>query len=197
MKIAAPSFLNFEPRRLKSEGAVEDQHQQLLLENPALPRSLEGANIGHQLMGTWNHFQDGPLGRLVAGGVAVGAGIWGTNKLLRGQTALDRVEGVGLLAMATGKAVSAGGNHHPTLAKGAGLVQCGADLVLGMADTVRGVRENNRRRLTVGLAQMAIGASIGATALVPSVAGASTAVWCAAVVTRQLALGFHTSLPDK
>ena len=148
-------------------------------------------------MGAWTALQQSSLGRVASGGVAAGAGIWGANKLLQGKTFLDRVEGVSLLALSTHKAIDAGGGGHLGLALASGLVQGGADLILGAADTVRGVREHNNRRVTVGVCQMAIGACLGASALVPSVAGISTAVMCAATVTKQLAIGFHTSLPNR
>ncbi len=176
---------------------MEERPEQLQAENPAFVRTVDLGKLGHDAMGMWQTLQASPLGRTASGGVAAGAGIWGANKILRGQTVLDRVEGVSLLAMAASKAEDAGGNHHPGVSTVANLVQGGADLILGAADTVRGVREHNNRRLTVGICQMAIGACLGTSALVPSVAGISTAVMCAAVVTKQLAIGFHTSLPDK
>lgn len=198
VKISAASLLHFEPRRLTSDGTtIEDQREQLFEENPAFARSVDCAKLGHDVMGAWKGLANGPLGRLASGGVAAGAGIWGANKLLRGQTALDRIEGVALLAMATDKAITASGANLPVASMAAGLVQGGADIIVGAADTVRGYREDNKRRLTVGLCQMAVGACLGTSALFPSAAGISTAVMCAAVVTKQLAIGFHIGLPDK
>jgi hypothetical protein len=101
------------------------------------------------------------------------------------------------MAMAADRALDASGGHRPGASLAAGLVQCGADLILGAADTVRGIREDNKRRLTVGLSQMAIGVCIGASAVFPSAAGVSTAIMCAAAVTKQVAIGFHIGLPDK
>ncbi|MBN9415498.1 MAG: hypothetical protein J0I12_08655 [Candidatus Eremiobacteraeota bacterium] len=197
MKIQPAAAFQFAPKRLHSENSMEERPEQLQAENPAFVRTVDLGKLGHDAMGMWQTLQASPLGRTASGGVAAGAGIWGANKILRGQTVLDRVEGVSLLAMAASKAEDAGGNHHPGVSTVANLVQGGADLILGAADTVRGVREHNNRRLTVGICQMAIGACLGTSALVPSVAGISTAVMCAAVVTKQLAIGFHTSLPDK
>jgi len=147
-------------------------------------------------MEAWTSLRDSGLGRIGSGGVAAGAGLWGANKLIQGKTALDRVEGVALLAMATDKAIHASGRPMPTASLAAGLVQGGADLVIGVADTVRGLREDNKRRLTVGLCQMAIGACIGTSALIPAAAGVTTALMAAAAVTKQVAIGFHLGLPD-
>ncbi len=176
---------------------MEERPEQLLAENPVFARSVDLGKLGHDAMGAWAALQQSTLGRVASGGVAAGAGIWGANKLIQGKTFLDRVEGVSLLAMSANKAVDAGGGHHAGISTASSLVQCGADLILGAADTVRGVREHNNRRVTVGICQMAIGACLGTSALVPSIASISTAVMCAAVVTKQLAIGFHTSLPDK
>ena len=197
MKVSPSAILQFAPRRLSSGNATEERPEQLLAENPVFARSVDLGRLGHDAIGAWTSLQESTLGRVASGGVAAGAGIWGANKLIQGKTALDRVEGVALLAMSANKAIDAGGGHHPGLAGAASLVQGGADVILGVADTVRGLREHNNRRLTVGICQTAIGVCLGTAALVPSIAGWSTAVMCAATVTKQLAIGFHTSLPDK
>ena len=198
MKIQTSSLLHFEPRRLSSDGnSIEDKQEQLLEENPVFARSVDCAKLGHDMMGVWTQLGNSTLGRVASGGVAVGAGIWGANKIIQGKTALDRVEGVALMAMAADKAINAAGGNRPVASLAAGLVQGGADLIVGAADTVRGIREDNKRRLTVGLCQMAVGACIGTSAMFPSVAGVSTAIMCAAQVTKQLAIGFHIGLPDK
>lgn len=190
-------MFQFAPRRLSAGNSTEEKPEQLQAENPAFARSVDLGKLGHDAMSVWAGLQQSSLGRVASGGVAVGAGIWGANKLLHGQTFLDRVEGVSLLALSANKAVDASATSHPGLSTASSLVQAGADLILGGADTIRGAREHNRRRLIVGISQMAIGACLGTSALVPSAAGVSTAVMCAAAVTKQLAIGFHTSLPDK
>jgi hypothetical protein len=197
VKITPAAVFQFAPRRLSADDATEEKPEQLQAENPVFARSVDVGKLGHDAMSAWSSLQHSTLGRVASGGVAVGAGIWGANKILHGQTFLDRVEGVSLLALSANKAVDAGGSHHPGLSAATSLVQGGADLILGAADTIRGTREHNKRRLIVGISQMAIGACLGTSALVPSVAGISTAVMCAAAVTKQLAIGFHTSLPDK
>jgi len=197
MKVSPSAVFQFAPRRLSSGNSTEEKPEQLLAENPGFARTVDLGKLGHDALGAWTALQQSTLGRVASGGVAAGAGIWGANKLIQGKTALDRVEGVALLAMSANKAIDAGGGHHPGAATAANLVQGGADIVLGIADTVRGVREHNNRRLTVGICQTAIGVCLGASALIPSISGASTAVMCAAAVAKQLAIGFHTSLPDK
>lgn len=190
-------MFQFAPRRLSAGNSMEEKPEQLQAENPAFARSVDLGKLGHDAMGIWAGLQQSTLGRVASGGVAVGAGIWGANKILHGQTFLDRIEGVSLLALSANKAVGASGGSHAGIASASGLIQGGADLILGAADTIRGAREHNQRRLVVGISQMAIGACLGTSALVPSVAGISTAVMCAAAVTKQLAIGFHLSLPDK
>lgn len=197
MKVSPSAVFQFAPRRLQSENSTEERPEQLQAENPAFARTVDLGKLGHDAMAAWSALQQSTLGRVASGGVAAGAGIWGANKLIQGKTALDRVESVALLGLSVNKALDAGGGHHPGVATAASLVQGGADIVLGIADTVRGAREHNNRRLTVGVCQMAVGVCLGASALVPSIAGISTAVMCAATVTKQLAIGFHTSLPDK
>ena len=197
MKVTASTLFQFAPRRLSAGNSTEQKPEQLQAENPILARSVDLGKLGHDAMGAWAALQQSTLGRVASGGVAVGAGIWGANKLVQGQTFLDRVEGVSLLALSANKAIDASGGAHGGLSCASSLVQGGADLILGAADTLRGAREHNQRRVTVGLCQMAIGACLGTSALVPSLAGISTAVMCAAAVTKQLAIGFHTSLPDK
>lgn len=192
-----PAVFQFAPRRLSAGDSTEEKPEQLLAENPAFVRSVDLGKLGHDAMGAWAALQQSTLGHVASGGVAAGAGIWGANKLLNGQTFLDRVEGVALLGLCANKAVDAGGGHHAGVSTASSLVQCGADLILGAADSLRGMREHNKRRVTVGVCQMAIGACLGASALLPSMAGISTAVMCAAAVTKQLAIGFHTSLPEK
>ncbi|MFN8608174.1 MAG: hypothetical protein U0931_11625 [Vulcanimicrobiota bacterium] len=197
MKVNPSAVFQFAPRRLSAGNSTEEKPEQLQAENPVFARSVDLGKLGHDAMGVWASLQHSTLGRVASGGVAVGAGIWGANKILHGQTFLDRVEGVSLLALSANKAVDAGGGQHAGLTTASSLVQGGADLILGAADTIRGAREHNKRRLVVGISQMAIGACLGTSALVPSIAGISTAVMCAAAVTKQLAIGFHTSLPDR
>ena len=197
MKVTPSAILQFAPRRLSSVNSTEDKPEQLLAENPGFARGVDLGKLGHDAMGAWTALQQSTLGRVASGGVAAGAGIWGANKLIQGKTALDRVEGIALLALSANKAIDAGGGHHPGMATAASLVQGGADVIVGIADIARGAREHNNRRLTVGICQTAIGVCLGASALVPSIAGPSTVVMCAASVAKQLAIGFHTSLPDK
>ena len=197
VKVTPSAVFQFAPRRLSAGDSTEAKPEQLQAENPTFARSVDLGKLGHDAMGAWAALQQSTLGRVASGGVAAGAGIWGANKLIQGKTFLDKVEGVSLLALSVNKGIDAGGGGHAGLSTASSLVQGGADLILGAADTIRGAREHNKRRVTVGVCQMAIGACLGASALVPSVAGISTAVMCAAAVTKQLAIGFHTSLPDK
>ena len=209
MKIGS-SVLQFHPRELTatrpspvgrgtedSSSLAQKQQEELLQENPFLPRSLDCAHAGQEAFAVWTRFNSSPLGRVTAGGIAVGAGVWGLNKLIRGETLLDRVDGIGTLAMAAEKAMDASGGQYGGATTAVGLIHGGADLITGVADIVRGNREDNKRRLWAGAFQVAIGASVTAMALMPASATISTVVMGAAAVGRQIAIGAHWQLPKK
>ena len=66
-------------------------------------------------------------------------------------------------------------------------------MLIGISDALRGQRETDRRRRSVGLCQAIIGAGAVTAALIAPAATACSAVMVAALLTRQMVLGLPPS----
>ena len=153
------SPLHFEPKRwTKPEHGVLNSNP-LEAEHPTFVRALD-----FMCMGTDLGLMYAPAG--VARGAAAGLGgltsagmaVWGVNKWQHGETALDRIEAVGSLALGAGYgleslnvAVPLGGVGR-NLTRAAMGTYAATDLFLGGVDAVRGDQLAGRAALgTVGV----------------------------------------------
>lgn len=192
---------DFSPRRWsrpEHHHPCTDQQKfdQLRSEHPLLSRGVEVAQ-----MGAWvalGQSQGAPWVQAsagLAGVTAVASAAWGMNKLIRGETGLDRIEGLGHLALASAYATGGLELLRPQLSwtSSVGNVSDGAaascEMLLGAADLVRGLKENDSPRTWTGAAGILSGASLAASVLWPGASGLAQAVAISSMAVRQSILG--------
>jgi len=204
MKIQ-PSAWNFASRRWSSlpQPGLEPpdkQHQleQLRAEHPWLSRSVEVAQMsawvahGQSSGRPWSQ-----ASAALSGVTAVASAAWGLNKLIKAESGLDRVEGLGHLALATDYSLASLQQIRPdltwtdSLANPAGYLAAGCEIFLGGADLVRGIRENDTPRKWTGLASMASGAALAGSILAPGSGGLAQAAVLISMAVRQSIYGFE------
>lgn len=188
------SLVAFRPRRLHSIPGLEEEpgHDALREENPLVARLIECAHVSaefSQVLAPGSQAVD-LTARSVLAVSAAGAAFWGINKLARGETVLDRVEGVTNLALAADAGLAAAGGAIPGATLALGLVHGAGELIIGGADVLRGREDNSARRTWAGAGQMLSGAGVLTWQLVPGgqVAGASMVML--GTLCRQAAIGF-------
>lgn len=189
-------MLAFESRQWSKTDRPSKSTNPLEAEHPTFVRVLEGMCVGTDL---GLHFApDGGMKKAAAGlGALTAAGmtVWGVNKWRHGETALDRVEAVGSLALGLGYGVNSAqafaplGRAGEAVSSAAMYTYAGSDLFLGGVDAVRGVRESASNRLVSGLAQMATGACVAGMELFPSAATPLLFAMIGSIAARQLAVG--------
>lgn len=202
------SMWDFAPRRLSAPPATTpldpptpeerklEQLRQLRAEHPWMSRSVEvlqmGAWVAHDQsrLAPWSQASAG-----LSGLTAVASAAWGFNKLARAQSGLDRIEGLGHLALAVEYSRAAAEQLRPdwkwtgAVAGPANYMAAGCELLLGGVDLVRGLREDDKPRLWTGLAGMAAGAAYAASMLVPGANGMAQAAVLGSLAVRQAVLG--------
>lgn len=195
MKIGK-SMLAFESRQWSRGDGPCTTTNPLEAEHPTFVRVLDGMCVGTDL---GLHFApEGGMKQAAAGLgalTAAGMAVWGVNKWRNGETALDKLEAAGSLALSVGYGTQSAGVFAPLGRVGQGVTSAAmctyaaTDLFLGGVDTVRGARESDKPRLVSGLAQIATGACVAGIELFP---GASTPLLLAmvgSIAVRQLAVG--------
>lgn len=168
---------------------MDEEHdlEQLRAEHPLLSRSVEVMELGSwiassQSQGSWA----APAAGLAAV-TSLTAAAWGVNKLARGETTLDRVEGLGHLALSA--AYGAEALNIAGVANPASAVASGCEILLGGADLVRGLREHDQLRAWTGAAGVLSGAALATSVLVPGATGFAQAVAVMSLAARQSILG--------
>lgn len=187
--------LSFTPRGLPPTSPQTPKphvHEGLGAENPLLFRAVDTAHVGLELL---HHAPEGRIqhvGTGVQALVGVGALAWGIQKLQHGETALDRLEAAGTLALAAESGLHVyeklRGGHAEGLGKAAlplAMFHHATELVVGGADFVRGRQERDSHRALAGLAQMAVAGSLAAAHFIPGAALPLHLAGAAAQVTRQ------------
>lgn len=174
------------------------QLDELRSEHPWMARSVEVLETGSWIAHTGSV---GPPFSQVSGALsavtAAAAGAWGINKLARGQTTLDRIEGVGHLALAVDAGMSSVAQFQPgvpwaqRIASPAGFIAAGCELALGGADLVRGLREKDAPRQWAGVAQLVSGAALAASIAVPGATGIAQGFALVSMATRQSIFGLN------
>jgi hypothetical protein len=174
------------------------QLQDLRNEHPWMGRAVEVLELGSWVAHTgstaapWGHISGG-----VSAATAVAAGAWGINKLARGETALDRIEGTGHLALAVDAGMSSLAQFRPDLkwtaavAAPAGFIAAGCELALGGADLVRGIREKDAPRQWAGIAQLVSGSALAASIALPGATGLAQGFALVSMATRQSIYGLN------
>lgn len=202
MKIAQSPAWQFAPRRWSAPEASlrpqGDDHgiDQLRAEHPLMSRGVEVMQMGSWVAASSS--QGSPWTQASAGfsGVtAVASAAWGIHKLARAETGLDRIEGLGHLALATAYGVDAVGLLRPGQAwvsqvgNPSSYVAAGCEVVLGGADLVRGLREKNGPRTWTGAAGVLSGLALATSVAAPGAAGFAQAVAIVSMAARQSILG--------
>lgn len=201
------SVWNFAPRRpsaLPASTPLEpptpeerklEQLRQLRAEHPWMSRSVEvlqmGAWVAHDQsrLAPWSQASAG-----LSGVTAVASAAWGINKLARGETGLDRIEGLGHLALAVEYSRAAAEQMRPDWkwtgqVAGVNYLAAGCEVVLGGVDLVRGLREADKPRMWTGVAGIASGAAYAAAMLIPGANGLAQAAVLGSMALRQAVLG--------
>jgi len=190
------SMLSFESRKWSRGDGPCTSTNPLEAEHPTFVRVLEGMCVGTDLGLAFA--PDGGMKQAAAGLgalTAAGMAVWGVNKWRNGETALDRIEAAGSLALSVGYGVNSANVFAPLgkvgerVSNAAMCTYAASDLFLGGVDAVRGVRESDKPRLISGLAQISTGACVAGMTLFP---GASTPLLLAmvgSIAVRQLAVG--------
>ncbi len=122
--------------------------------------------------------------------MSVLAAAWGANRLVNGQGWVDKVEGIGHLALAAETGLeAASAPENSGLYKGLGLVHAAGELVVGAVDAIRGHQEGSQRRLIAGLSQFTVGAAVATGTLIPTLGPLTSIAVVAATALRQIQLG--------
>jgi hypothetical protein len=171
-------MMSFDPRRLHPEKPIfkfdgpppPDHHDELKHENPWIPRATDFVHVTSEFVEhTVPHAHEAlhaPM-QVAHAASAAGAAIWGVNKLLKGQTALDRIDAATSLSLAAESALSAAGGALPAVGLTFALLHASGELILGQADLRRGMEENSTRRGAAGACQLLTGVGTGIAHLVP------------------------------
>lgn len=194
-------MMSFDPRRLHPEKPAfslfksdaprpPDDHDELKAENPWIPRATDILHVGSEFVGhVVPHAHEtlhAPLqGAHVAS--AAGAAIWGVNKLMKGQTALDRIEAGTALSLAGESALAAAGGALPGVGLGLALIHAAGEVVLGQADLRRGNEEGSLRRGSAGACQILTGIG-SAVSHIPGAELAGTSMMLFGMLGRQAAI---------
>lgn len=192
------SSMNFVPRGLRSLKSQERSNEPkpqdpLKAENPFVPRATDVIHVSAEFAeATLSHDLKNTLHRPLQAAhavAAVGATIWGVNKLVHGETWLDRVEAAASLSLAGESALAASAASLPGVGLALGLIHGSGEVIVGVADVRRGLRENSTRRVLAGSCQILTGAGALATKLVPGGALAGYSLMMVGMVGRQAAIG--------
>lgn len=180
--------VNFHPRSFtrNNNGPNQPDPPHLRHENPALSRTVDTACVA--LIFAKNFDPPHLAMRAANGALAVGATVWGANKLFGGETVLDRLEGVGNLALAGHAGMEAGGYEYPAVSGALSLIHSAGELIIGASDLIRGRDEHNGRRATAGLLQGLVGAAGITGQLCPPAAAVASGIALAAQLGRQVAI---------
>lgn len=195
MKIGK-SMLAFESRRWsKGDGPCTNANP-LEAERPTYVRVLDGMCVGTDL--GLQFAPDGGMKQAAAGlglMTAAGMAVWGVNKWKNGETALDRIEAVGSLALSVGYGTASAGVFAPLgkvgnhVGNAAMYTYAATDLFLGGVDAVRGVKEGAKDRLVSGLAQMSTGAFVVGMQLFPAASAPLLFGMIGSIAVREFAVG--------
>ena len=208
MRVERSSW-DFAPRRWSSpptgnldhptpEQHIQQQLEQLRAEHPWMSRTVEvmqmGSWVAHETskVAPWSQ-----ASAALSGVTALASTVWGINKLARAQTGLDRIEGLGHLALAADYSMCGLQQLHPewswtdSVATPAGYLAAGCEIFLGGADLRRGVKENDAPRTWTGLASMVSGSALAASILWPGASGLAQATVLMSMAVRQSMLGFE------
>lgn len=177
----------------KSEetGSDSDAEQlgELRSDNPLLSRAMDCSHAGLDIAEAFGH-SDSQAMKIWNGSVSVMAAGWGANRLVNAQNWVERVEGIGHLALAAETGMEAAAlEGKPGLSTGLGLIHAAGELVVGAADAVRGHQEGNKRRLLAGIGQFTVGAAVATATIVPSLGPIASVAIFAATALRQAQLG--------
>lgn len=127
-------------------------------------------------------------------GVGVGSLYLGLNQLARSSNTLDRIEGVGHLALAgesfTGLVPSL---EHSSLHTGLGLVHGASELVTGAGEFLAARKQNNRRDQAAGVAQFLTGMAVVVESVVPKMHTMAAATILGGIAIRQALMGLPKS----
>ena len=195
---------DFAPRRLAAKPSLHpapaqkpgDQLAQLRAEHPWLSRGVEvmqmGAWVAHDQsrLAPWSQ-----ASAALSGVTAVASAAWGINKLVQGQTGLDRVEGLCHVSLAVSYSMASIEQLRPGLAwtntvgTPANYAAAGFEMMLGAADAYRGWREDDGARKWTGIASLVSGASLAACVAFPGANGLAQALAVMSMATRQSILG--------
>ena len=139
-------------------------------------------------------FLEGNAGMHVySGAVSMVAGYYGANKLIKADSALDRLEGIGNLALAGHCALEATGHGALGINAGLSILHAGSELFLGVADIANGKKNHCNRRLAAGICQLMVGVGSLASQFVPGGQLIGASMILAGTIGRQVAI----ALPAK
>lgn len=185
------------PENPSEEFLKKRQWEQLQAEHPWMSRGVELLQLSSwiaqrpEALTPWKE-ASGAL----AAGTALASAAWGANKLIQGQTSLDRIEGAGHLALAFDNGVSALQNlgaslpgWAPAWAASATFLAAGCEVTVGASDLWRGLREHDSPRAWVGAAQVASGAALAGSLLFPGASGLAQSAALFSMALRQSTLG--------
>ena len=202
MKILQSQAWQFAPRRWAtpsdSPRPVDEENHlaQLRAEHPLVSRGVEVMQMGSWIASSqaqghpWTEASAG-----FSGVTSLASAAWGIHKLANGQTTLDRVEGVGHLALSAAYGADAVGLMRPghgwahQVSNPASALAAGCEMLLGGADLVRGLREKNHARAWTGAAGVLSGAALATSLIAPGAAGFAQAVAVMSMAARQSILG--------
>lgn len=168
--------LTFVPRglpRVRAEGdtAAPPPRDNLRRDNPFIPRATDVLHVTAEF--AEHALPEGALARLhrplqvAHGAAAVGATLWGVNKLVQGQTWQDKVEAAASLSLAGESALAASGASLPGIGLALGLIHGSGEIITGGSDLWQGWQANSPRRALAGGCQMLTGAGALASKLIP------------------------------
>ena len=203
MKILQSPSWQFAPRRWAApadeQRRLDDKEhnlEQLRSEHPLVSRAVEVMQMGSWIAAS--QAQGSPWTEASAGFsglTSVASAAWGINKLANGQSTLDRVEGLGHLALSAAYGADAVGLMRPNYAwvpqvsNPTSAVAAGCEILLGGADLVRGLREDNQARVWTGAAGILSGAALATSLVAPGATGFAQAVAIMSMAARQSVLG--------
>lgn len=171
-----------------------EQLDELREDNPVLSRLLDCSHAGLDVAEAFGHSKSKPT-RIWNGSVSAMAGAWGADRLVHAQNWVERVEGIGHLALAADCGMEAAElevaeiEGCPSLNKGMGIIYAASELVVGAADAVRGHQEGSQRRLLAGIGQFTVGAAVATATFAPNLGVAAAVAIIAATALRQAQLG--------
>lgn len=203
MKILQSPAWQFAPRRWATpadehRGLDDQEHnlEQLRSEHPLASRGVEVMQLGSWIASS--QAQGSPWTEASAGFsglTSLASAAWGVNKLANGQGTLDRVEGLGHLALSAAYGADAIGLMRPgqawvsQVSNPTSALAAGCEMLLGGADLVRGLREKNQARVWTGAAGVLSGAALATSLIAPGATGFAQAVAIMSMAARQSVLG--------